>query len=79
MAHTNGMESFWSSSHTGTFHRVSPEHLSRCVTEFEGRYNIREQDTADELMMVTQPMDGRPLLHTDLIAPNGLDSGARDG
>ena len=80
MAHTNGMESFWSMlkrAHTGTFHKMSPKHLNRYVTGFEGRYNIREQDTADQLTMVAQRMDGKRLRYRDLIEPNGLDSGAQ--
>lgn len=34
------MESFWSMlkrAHTGTFHKISPEHLPRYVQEFAGR------------------------------------------
>ncbi len=33
MAHTNGMESFWSMlkrAHMGTFHKLSPKHLAGC-------------------------------------------------
>ena len=39
MAHTNGMESFWSMlkrAHMGTFHKLSPKHLERYVQEFAG-------------------------------------------
>ena len=64
-------------AHNGTFHRMSPKHLNRYVTEFEGRYNIREQDTADQLTMEAQRMVGKRLRYRDLIAPNGLDSAAR--
>ena len=48
MAHTNGMESFWSMlkrAHTGTFHKMSPKHLNRYVQEFAGKHNVRESDT----------------------------------
>ena len=34
MAHTNGVESFWSMlkrAHKGTFHKISPKHLDRYV------------------------------------------------
>ena len=44
MAHTNGLESFWSMlkrGHDGTYHHFSPKHLDRYVTEFEGRHNTR--------------------------------------
>ncbi|MDD9996409.1 MAG: IS1595 family transposase [Rhodospirillaceae bacterium] len=42
--HINGMESFWSMmkrGYHGTYHKMSPKHLDRCVGEFSGRYNIR--------------------------------------
>ena len=34
IAHTNGIESFWSMlkrAHQGTFHKISPKHLDRYV------------------------------------------------
>ena len=80
MVHTNGMESFWSMlkrGYIGTFHKMSPKHLNRYVTEFEGRYNIREFDTVDQLETAARRMDGKRLRYRDLIEPNGLDSGAR--
>ena len=79
-AHTNGIESFWSMlkrAHTGVFHKLSPKHLDRYVQEFAGRHNMREQDTPDQLATIVQRMDGKRLRYEDLIAPNGLDSGAR--
>ena len=48
MAHTNGIESLWSMlkrAHKGTFHKISPKHLDRYVTEFAGRHNQRPADT----------------------------------
>ena len=48
MAHTNGIESFWSMlkrAHKGTFHKISPKHLQRYVSEFAGKHNVRESDT----------------------------------
>ena len=82
MAHTNDVESFWSMlkrAHKGTFHKMSPKHLSRYVTEFEGKHNLRESDTAEQLATIAQRMDGKRLRYADLTAPNGLDSGARSG
>ena len=38
-AHVNGIESFWSMlkrGYYGTFHRMSPKHLNRYVSEFLG-------------------------------------------
>ena len=43
MAHTNGIESFWSMlkrAHKGTFHKLSPKHLQRYVNEFAGKHNL---------------------------------------
>ncbi len=50
-AHTNGIESFWSLFKRGlygTYHRMSVRHLGRYLTEFAGRYNDRDCDTAEQ-------------------------------
>jgi len=78
--HTNSIESFWSMlkrAHKGVFHKLSPKHLQRYVNEFAGRQNIREMDTVDQMVAVTQGMAGKRLQYRDLIEPNGLPSGAR--
>ena len=80
MAHTNGMESFWSMlkrGYQGTFHKFSEKHLDRYVEEFAGRNNVREADTLDQLGVVAKQAVGKRLRYIDLIADNGLDSGAR--
>ncbi len=80
MAHTNGIESFWSGlkrAHKGTFHKISPKHLKRYVKEFEGRHNSRDADTKQQMTRVISGMQGKRLRYRDLIADNGLDSGAR--
>ena len=80
MAHTHGIESFWSMlkrAHKGTFHRFSPKHLDRYVQEFAGRHNLREQDTIDTMAAVAADVTGKRLRYQDLIADNGRDSGAR--
>ena len=80
MAHTNGMESFWSMlkrAHTGTFHKLSPKHLDRYVREFAGKHNIRDKDTIDQMQHVVAGLVGRRLMYRDLVADNGLPSGAR--
>ena len=79
-AHTNGMESFWSMlkrGYYGTYHKMSPKHLDRYVTEFSGRHNVREADTVDQMAGVVVGMTGKRLRYDDLIADNGRDSGAR--
>ena len=78
--HTNGVESFWSMlkrAHKGTFHKLSPKHLDRYVQEFAGRHNVRDEDTLDQMSLVARSLLGKCLPYRDLIADNGLDSGAR--
>ncbi len=78
--HTNGIESLWSMlkrAHKGTFHKLSPKHLDRYVQEFAGRHNIRELDTLKQLGAIGDGMAGKRLRYRQLIAANGLPSGAR--
>ena len=80
MAHTNGIESFWSMlkrAHKGTFHKISPKHLDRYVQEFAGKHNVRESGTLAQMRDTVARLVGRNLLYRDLIADNGLASGAR--
>ena len=80
MAHTNGMESFWSMlkrGYQGTYHKMSPKHLDRYVGEFSGRHNIRPADTLAQMASVVAGMVGKRLRYRELIADNGLESGAR--
>ena len=80
MAHTNGIESFWSMlkrAHKGTFHKLSPKHLQRYVSEFAGKHNVRDEDTRAQMVTLAAGMVGKRLMYRDLIAPNGLPSGAR--
>ena len=70
-AHTNGIESFWSMlkrGYYGTYHRMSPKHLSRYVNEFAGRHNLRDRDTIEQMAAISRAMVGRRLKYTDLIA-----------
>ena len=78
--HTNGMESFWSMlkrAHKGTFHKISPKHLDRYVQEFASKHNMRGSDTIAQMRDTVARLIGRNLFYTDLIADNGLSSGAR--
>ena len=80
MAHTNGVESFWSTlerGHKGTFHKFSRKHLQRYVGEFAGRHNSRNADTVDQMGRVAAGMDGKRLTYRELKADNGLPSGVR--
>ena len=80
MAHTNGIESFWSMlkrAHKGTFHKISPKHLQRYVSEFAGKHNIRDSGTLAQMRDTVDRLIGRNLLYLNLVAHNGLSSGAR--
>ena len=78
--HTNGIESFWSMfkrAKKGTFHKLSKKHLNRYVQEFAGHHNLRDYDTIDIMAALVTGMDRQRLRYVDLIADNGLSSGAR--
>ena len=80
MAHTNGIESFWAMlkrGYTGTFHKLSPKHLQRYVDEFAGRQGSRDKDTVAMMAEAVTRMVGKSLTYKQLIADNGLSSGAR--
>ena len=80
MAHTNGIESFWSMlkrAHKGVYHKMSPKHLQRYVDQFAGKHNAREANTIDQMGGVVAGMVGKRLMYRNLIADNGLASGAR--
>ena len=71
MAHTNGIESFWSMlkrAHKGVYHKISPKHLDRYVGEFVGRHNIRRADTIDQMQAMVLGMNGKRLRYRDLVA-----------
>lgn len=79
MTHTNGIESFWSMlkrAHKGTFHKISPKHLQRYVSEFAGKHNHRGSGTLVQMRDTVARLIGRNLLYRDLIADNGLSSGS---
>ena len=80
MAHTNGMESHWSMlkrGFVGTYRKMSPKLLQRYVNEFCGCHNVRYADTIDQMEGVVECMIGKRLRYKELIADNGLPSGAR--
>lgn len=71
MAHTNGMESFWSMlkrGYVGIYHWMSVKHLDRYVTEFEGRHNHRLNDTLKQMAELVRGCIGKRLRYVDLIA-----------
>ena len=71
MAHTNGIESFWSMlkrAHKGVYHKISAKHLQRYVDEFSGRHGVRNANTVDQMTAVVTGMVGKRLSYRDLIA-----------
>ena len=71
-AHTNGLESFWASmkrGYIGIYHKMSPKHLHRYVTEFEGRHNDRPLDTLTQMTCIVRGSVGKRLRYADLIGP----------
>ena len=79
-AHTNGIESFWAMlkrAHGGTFHKISPKHLQRYVSEFAGKHNIRDSGTIVQMRDTVARLVGRNLLYRDLVASDGLSNAGR--
>ena len=71
MAHTNGIESFWSMlkrAHKGVYHKMSAKHLQRYINEFAGRHGVREHDTIDQMGWLVKGMVGKRLMYRELIA-----------
>ena len=71
MAHTNGIESFWSMlkrAHKGVYHKISAKHLQRYVNEFAGRHGVRERGTLDQMQSVVAGMVGKRLSYRELVA-----------
>ena len=70
-AHTNGIESFWATlkrGYKGTYHYMSHKHLSRYITEFAGRHNVRDYDTIIQMEMLATGFIGKRLRWNDLTA-----------
>ena len=77
---SNGIESFWAMlkrGRDGIYHKISPKHLDRYVSEFSGRHNIRDADTLNQMTATVAGLVGKRLMYSDLIADNGLSSGTR--
>ena len=71
MAHTNGIESFWSMlkrAHKGVYHKIRAKHLQRYVDEFSGRHGVREKDTITQMQDVVAGMVGKRLMYRELTA-----------
>ena len=71
MVRTNGIESFWAMlkrAHKGVFHKISPKHLHRYVTECAGKHNVRELDTGEQMEFLARSMAGKRLKYYELVA-----------
>ena len=71
MARVNGIESFWSMlkrGHKGVYHKMSKKHLHLYVSEFKGRYNIRELDTIGQMEVIALMTMGKRLSYEDLVS-----------
>ena len=67
--HINGVESFWAvfkRAYMGTYHYMSPRHLSRYVDAFVGRHNARGLGARATMGALVRGMDGRQLRWVDL-------------
>ena len=60
-----------------TFHKISPKHLNRHVRKLAGKHNERSRDPLDIMRHVIVGLVGKRLMYRQLIAGNGLSSGAR--
>ena len=70
MAHTNGIESFWSllkRGYVGIYHYVSAKHLHRYVKEYQFRHNTAQVGTLDFIGMTIERMADKRLTYKGLI------------
>lgn len=70
MAHTNGIENFWSHLKRGIdgiYHWVSKEHLQAYVDEFTLRFNTRKFNTQNRFDLILSAVAGKKLTYNDLI------------
>lgn len=70
MAHTNGIENFWSHLKRGVdgiYHWVSVPHLQSYVDEFSLRFNTRKYETSQRFNFILANVSGRKLTYETLI------------
>ena len=64
-------------AHKGTFHKISPKHMHATSPNLPASTTIRDSGTLAQMRDTVAGLVGRNLLYRDLIADNGLSSGAR--
>jgi transposase-like protein len=70
MAHTNGIENFWSHLKRGIdgiYHWVSKEHLQAYIDEYTLRFNTRKFGTQGRFNLILSDLAGKRLKYEDLI------------
>jgi transposase-like protein len=70
MAHTNGIESFWSllkRGYIGVYHYMSAKHFDRYVNEFAFRHNTAQAGMMRFIGMTADRMIGKRLTYKELI------------
>ena len=70
MAHTNGIENFWSHLKRGIegiYHWVSKPHLQAYIDEYTLRFNTRKFDTQGIFNLVLSAIAGKKLTYNNLI------------
>lgn len=70
MAHTNGIENFWSHLKRGIdgiYHSISKQHLQAYINEFTLRFNTRKFDTQSRFDFVLSAVAGKKLPYKTLI------------
>lgn len=69
MAHTNGIENFWSHLKRGIdgiYHQVSKEHLQSYIDEFTLRFNTRKFTTQTRFDLILADVAGKRLTYEHL-------------
>ncbi|MEP7163106.1 MAG: IS1595 family transposase [Ferruginibacter sp.] len=70
MAHTNGIENFWSHLKRGIdgiYHSISKEHLQSYIDEFTLRFNTRDYNTQGRFDLILAAVSNKRLTYKELI------------